>query len=305
MIVAAAALQEGLITPETTFFCSGSYELGNRKYRCWHKGGHGSVSLHRALVQSCDVYFYNVGKLLGVDKLAEYARRFGLGAPTGISLSREKTGLIPTREWKERRMKEPWQIGETLSVAIGQGYNLVTPLQLAGAFSALANGGVVWQPRLVKQIETVEGRVIEVFAPARRATVPLSSEVMAHLKKALLGVVNEEGGTGRAARIKDVDVAGKTGTAQVIGLPDNDKARKTRVIAARHRDHALFASFAPVDNPEITVVVIVENAGNGGVVAAPIAGRILNAYFERKKAPEKHPFVVISDHRARDLPVRP
>lgn len=297
MIVAAAALQEGLITPETTFFCNGFYELGNRTYRCWHKGGHGQVSLHRALVQSCDVYFYNVGKLLGVDKLAEYARHFGLGAPTGVQLPREKRGLIPTRDWKQARLKEPWQIGETISVSIGQGYNLATPLQLAVAYSALANGGVVWQPRLIKQIETVDGRVVETFNPKSERTVPLSAKVMAQLKKALWGVVNEEGGTGRAARIRDADVAGKTGTAQVIGLPDNGRTRKTKFISARHRDHALFVCFAPVDDPEIAVAVVVENAGNGGVVAAPIAGKVLNAYFERKKSPGKKPLMVISDHR--------
>jgi penicillin-binding protein 2 len=298
MIAAAAALQEGLITPDTTFFCNGTYELGNRTFRCWHKGGHGQVSLHRAMVQSCDVYFYNVGKLLGVDKLAEYARHFGLGAPTGVELPREKRGLIPTRDWKQARLKEPWQIGETISVSIGQGYNLVTPLQLAVAYSALANGGVVWQPRLIKQIESVEGRVIEVFAPKSKGTVPLGDEVITRLRKALWGAVNEEGGTGRAARIKGGDVAGKTGTAQVVGLPDDEKARKTRILSARHRDHALFVCFAPADDPEIAVAVIVENAGNGGVVAAPIAGKILDAYFERKKAPERKPFVVISDHRA-------
>jgi penicillin-binding protein 2 len=250
------------------------------------------------MVQSCDVYFYNVGKLLGVDKLAEYARHFGLGAPTGVELPREKRGLIPTRDWKQARLKEPWQIGETISVSIGQGYNLVTPLQLVVAYSALANGGVVWQPRLIKQIETVEGRVIEAFAPKSKGTVPLSDEVITRLRKALWGVVNEEGGTGRAARIKGGDVAGKTGTAQVVGLPDDEKARKTRILSARHRDHALFVCFAPADDPEIAVAVIVENAGNGGVVAAPIAGKILDAYFERKKAPERKPFVVISDHRA-------
>jgi penicillin-binding protein 2 len=217
--------------------------------------------------------------------------------PTGISLHREKVGLIPTREWKQGRMKEPWQVGETISVSIGQGYNLVTPLQLAVAYSALANGGIIWQPRLIKQIETVEGRVIETFEPKSKATVPLSAKVMAHLKKALWGVVNEEGGTGRAARIRDADVAGKTGTAQVIGLPDNGKTRKTKFISSRHRDHALFVCFAPVDDPEIAVAVVVENAGNGGVVAAPIAGKVLNAYFERKKSPGKKPLMVISDHR--------
>ena len=297
MIVAAAALQEGLITPETSFMCNGSYELGSRTYRCWQRGGHGRISLHRAIVESCDVYFYNVGKMIGVDKLAEYARRFGLGAPTGIALPREKSGLIPTRDWKKMRLKEPWQIGETISVSIGQGYNLVTPLQLVTAYSALANGGVVWRPRLVNQIEAVDGRVIEAFAPERKSILPIGRNIMEQLKKALWGGVNEEGGTGRAARLKDADVAGKTGTAQVIGLPENEKARKMKFISSRHRDHALFVCFAPVGNPEIAIAVVAENAGHGGSAAAPVAGKILEAYFERKKSPGKRPPLVISDHR--------
>jgi penicillin-binding protein 2 len=297
MIVAAAALQEGLITPETSFQCDGFYELGNRKYRCWHKGGHGRISLHRAIVQSCDVYFYHVGKLVGVDKLAEYARRFGLGASTGITLPREKSGLIPTREWKQMRFKEPWQIGETISVSIGQGYNLVTPLQLVTAYSALANGGTVWRPRLIERIEDVDGHVIKAFAPEKTSVVPISANVIEQLKKALWGVVNEEGGTGRAARRREADVAGKTGTAQVIGLPDDEKARKVKFISSRYRDHALFVCFAPVDNPEIAIAVIMENAGHGGAAAAPVARKILDAYFDRKELPGKKPPIVISDHR--------
>jgi penicillin-binding protein 2 len=297
MIVAAAALQEGLITPETSFQCDGFYELGNRKYRCWHKGGHGRISLHRAIVQSCDVYFYHVGKLVGVDKLAEYARRFGLGSPTGITLLREKSGLIPTRDWKQMRFKEPWQIGETISVSIGQGYNLVTPLQLVTAYSALANGGTVWRPRLIERIESVDGQVIKAFAPEKKSVVPISVNVMEQLKKALWGVVTEEGGTGRAARRRDAEVAGKTGTAQVIGLPDDEKARKVKFISSRYRDHALFVCFAPVNDPEIAIAVIIENAGHGGSAAAPVARKILDAYFERKELPGKKPPIVISDHR--------
>jgi penicillin-binding protein 2 len=297
MIVAAAALQEGLITAETSFQCDGFYELGDRKYRCWHKSGHGRISLHRAIVQSCDVYFYHVGKLVGVDKLADYARRFGLGASTGIMLPREKNGLIPTREWKQMRFKEPWQIGETISVSIGQGYNLVTPLQLVTAYSALANGGTVWRPRLIERIESVDGQVIKAFAPEKKSVVPVNVNVMEQLKKALWGVVNEEGGTGRAARRRDADVAGKTGTAQVIGLPDDEKARKVKFISSRYRDHALFVCFAPVNNPEIAIAVIVENAGHGGSMAAPVARKILDAYFDRKELPGKKPPIVISDHR--------
>jgi penicillin-binding protein 2 len=158
LIVAAAALEEGLITPEKSFFCNGSFDLGNRTYRCWQKHGHGNVNLHRAIVESCDVYFYNLGKLIGVDKLAEYARGFGLGLPTGVDLPREKGGLIPTKQWKLSRFKEQWQMGETISISIGQGYDLVTPIQLANAYAAFANGGTVYRPRLIKRIETMDGQ---------------------------------------------------------------------------------------------------------------------------------------------------
>jgi len=147
LIVAAAALEEGVITPQTRITCNGSFELGNRTYRCWRKHGHGPVNLHRALVESCDVYFYTVGKMLGVDRIARYAKMFGLGEATGIELAHERKGLVPTRDWKLARMKEPWQLGETISISIGQGFNLVTPLQLAQAYSALANGAKNICPR--------------------------------------------------------------------------------------------------------------------------------------------------------------
>jgi penicillin-binding protein 2 len=284
LIIAAAALEEGLITPDTTFFCNGSFELGNRSYKCWNKKGHGHVKLHRAIVESCDVYFYNLGKLVGVDKIAEYARGFGLGSATGIDLPREKGGLIPTKQWKLSRFREPWQMGETISIAIGQGYNLVTPLQLLNAYAALANGGVVYRPRIIKRIETMDGQIIKTSEPEQRSRVPLSRGNMEILSRALWGVVNESGGTGSALRRKEADVSGKTGTAQVIGLPEDEIARKRKVISARFRDHALFVCFAPYKNPEIAIAVIVENAsGGGGSVAAPIARKMIDAYFEIKR----------------------
>jgi penicillin-binding protein 2 len=284
LIVAAAALEEGLITPDTTFSCNGSFELGNRTFRCWNKRGHGTVNLHRAIVESCDVYFYNLGKLVGVDKIAEYARGFGLGSATGIDLPWEKGGLIPTKQWKLSRFREAWQMGETISIAIGQGYNLLTPLQLVNAYAALANGGVVNRPRLIKRIETMDGHAIRTFEPEQKNRIPLSRKNIEILSRALWGVVNESGGTGYALRRKEADVCGKTGTAQVIGLPEDEMARKRKVNLARFRDHALFVCFAPYKNPEIAIAVIVENAGHGGSVAAPIARKIIDAYFDRKQA---------------------
>ncbi len=286
LIVAAAALEEGIVTPSTSFNCSGSFDMGNRKFHCWNKKGHGRVSLHRAIVQSCDVYFYNVGKLLGVDKIAEYSKAFGFGSVTGIDLPREKPGIIPTRKWKLSRFKVPWQVGETISVAIGQGFNTVTPLQLVGAYAALANGGTVWKPRIIKQIESVDGKIVKAFTPERKGVLPLSKDTMEELRSGLWGVVNEGGGTGSALRRKEADVAGKTGTSQVVGLPQDEKGNRTKkTLAARFKDHALFVCFAPYKSPEIAVAVIAENAGGGGSVAAPIARKIVDAYFQHKQVP--------------------
>lgn len=285
LFVAAAALEEGLITPDTSFFCNGAFELGNRSYHCWQRHGHGHINLHRAIVESCDVYFYNLGKLLGVDKIAQYARGFGLGAPTGIDLHREKSGLIPTRQWKIAKLRQPWQMGETISASIGQGFNLVTPLQLANAYAALANGGTLYRTRLIKKIEAMDGTPIKAFEPELKSKLPLSPKNINILKHALWGVVNEPGGTGGAARRKEMDVSGKTGTAQVISLPEHGKKATA---SSRFRDHALFTCFAPYNNPEIAVAVIVENAGHGGSAAAPIARKVIDAYFQPKQPASDH-----------------
>jgi penicillin-binding protein 2 len=282
LIIAAAALEEGIITPDTKFFCNGSFKMGNKTFRCWHKNGHGSISLHRAIVESCDVYFYNVGKLLGVDKIAKYAKLFGLGEASGIDLPNEKNGIVPTEQWKFARTKEPWQPGETISIAIGQGYDLVTPLQLVNAYSAFANGGTVWRPHLIKRIESIDNKTYKEFAPVKNGNLTLSKNTFDILSQALWGVVNEQGGTGGAARRLNADVCGKTGTAQVISLPENEKGRRQRKMSVFLKDHALFVCYAPLKNPEIAVAVIVENAGHGGSVAAPIARKILDAYFEDK-----------------------
>ena len=282
LIVAAAALEEGLITPETSFNCPGSFEMGTRTFRCWRKHGHGRVSLHRAIVESCDVYFYHVGRLLGVDRLAQYAQAFGLGARTGVAMAGERRGLIPTRDWKLARFGVPWQPGETISIAIGQGYNTVTPLQLANAYAAVANNGEFFTPRVVQRIETDDGEIIEEFRPEKKAVLPVSRENVQLLKRALWGVVNEPGGTGGQARVAGRDVCGKTGTAQVIGMAEGDDGS---AYPYEYRDHALFVSFAPRDNPEIVVAVVAEHSGHGGSAAAPVARKVLEAYFAGKARP--------------------
>ena len=282
-VIAAAALEEGLITRRATFYCNGTFEMGDRTFRCWQAKGHGNVNLHRAIVESCDVYFYNLGKLLGVDRIAAYARAFGLGAPLGIDLNREKGGLIPTKQWKLSRFREPWQMGETISLAIGQGYNLVTPIQLANIYATLANGGTVYRPRLIKQLESSDGHVVKRYGPEKQGVLPVRPQNIQLINQGLWGAVNEKGGTGYILKRQEQDVAGKTGTAQVIGLPQDEKARKTKRVSAAFRDHALFVCFAPYGNPEIVVAVILENAGHGGSAAAPVARKIIDTYFALKK----------------------
>jgi len=284
LIVAAAALEEGIITPDTTFYCSGQYDALSRPFRCWKKGGHGRVDLYRAIVESCDVYFYNIGSQIGVDKLAEYARRFGFGNKTGIDLPSEKEGLVPTREWKLRKYREPWQIGETVTLSIGQGFMLATPLQLIRAYCALANGGRLYRPMLIESIKTEDGEIVKEYKAEEQGMLPLRSKNIKILQKALWGAVNEERGTGRALKRPDRDVCGKTGTSQVIEQTQRDDQEKDEEdVPYKFRDHALFVCFAPYENPEVAVMVVVEHGGGGGSVAAPIARTIIDRYFDLKK----------------------
>jgi penicillin-binding protein 2 len=284
LVVAAAALEEGLIKPNTKYLCTGLYEALNRPVRCWRKGGHGWMDLHRAIVQSCDVYFYNLGYQVGVEKLAEYATRFGFGYKSGVGLPGEKAGLVPTKNWKLRRFKEPWQIGETISLSIGQGFMLVTPIQLVRAYCAIANGGNLYKPRIIKRIVTEEGQTIKDFPPEKESLLPVRSEYINILRRALLGAVNDDHATGWALKRPERDVCGKTGTAQVVEKPqDDEKDLELEDILYKHRDHALFVCFAPHKNPEIAVVVIVEHGGHGGSAAAPIARKVIDGYFDLKK----------------------
>jgi penicillin-binding protein 2 len=282
LIVAAAALEEGLITPDMTIFCDGTFTKGDRTYRCWKKHGHGSVDLYRAIVESCDVYFYNLGSQIGVDTLAEYAKRFGFGSKSGIIIPGEKEGLIPTKKWKLNRFKEPWQVGETISLSIGQGFVMLTPLQLIRAYCALANGGILYRPRLLKKVTTEKGQIVKVFYPEKEALLPISKENLEILTRALWGAVNEDSGTGRALRRTEKDVSGKTGTAQVIEMAQSEDEDNEDDVPYKHRDHALFVCFAPYGNPEVAVVVVVEHGGHGGSAAAPVARKIIDGYFGLK-----------------------
>lgn len=283
-IVAAAGLSEGVIDTEEEIYCPGHYRLGRRVYRCWKRGGHGDVNLEAALKGSCDVYFYDLGIRLGIERIARYARGFGLGTRTGIALSAEKAGLIPTKAWKVRAKGEEWIKGETVSAAIGQGYNLTTPVQLAVAFAAIANSGRVMRPQLVRRYETWDGEVEQIVTPQEVSRVPVSREILEVINSGLIAVVHGEHGTGARARVPGIVVAGKSGTTQVVSL-DLIKDMKPEEIPVRYRDHALFAAYAPAEAPEIVVVALVEHAGaGGGTVAAPMVQKVMARYFEKKKA---------------------
>ncbi len=282
IVTALAGLEENIITPDTTIYCPGHYRLGRGRYRCWKRGGHGSMNLHKALVQSCDVYFYTIGNKLGIDKIHEYAKELGLGDHTGIQLLGEKRGLIPSTQWKMENRKQAWLLGETISASIGQGYNLVTPLQQARFMATVANGGVNLKPLLVKKIVDPDGKLIKEFYPDVQHKTHIKRENLQLVREALLGVVNEPRGTGRRARLKgmDIKVSGKTGTAQVVKLKATKDIEEEDKIPYQFRDHAWFVAFAPYEKPEVAVSVLVEHGGHGGAAAAPVAQKILQKYFE-------------------------
>jgi penicillin-binding protein 2 len=294
VITALAGLENGLINDNTSVNCRGSYELGNATFKCWNKRGHGTTSLKKSLRESCDVYYYQLGEKLGVDRIAATAQKFMLGAPLGIGLNNEKPGLIPTAEWKQKRFGKRWYHGETLPVAIGQGFVLMTPIQLASMIATVANEGTVYRPFLVKRIVDADGKPLKEFKPEILGQTGISPDKFRLVKQGLFAVVNEAGGTGGMARLYDVRVAGKTGTSQVVKLRDSKRSNPYQF-----RDHALFVAFAPYDKPEIAVAVVVEHGEHGGGAAAPIAGRMLRAYFDGKK-PIKKPGGTTGDEEADD-----
>ena len=275
IVVATAALERKAVTADSRTTCLGGMFFGNRRFRDWKAGGHGIVDLHRAIVESCDVYFYEVGNQIGVDAIAEFARAYGLGEPTGIRLPSEKKGLIPSTGWKLAARREPWYPGETLSVAIGQGYVNVTPLQMAMMIGTVAMGGERHRPRYVQSIHRRDGTVDDPEADASLNPMQVSAKTFALLRQALRGVVVEPGGTGGAARSAVTEIAGKTGTAQVVGIPQAGRRPGENPI----EDHAWFVAFAPMASPRIAVAVLVEHGGHGGSAAAPIAKKVIEAYL--------------------------
>jgi len=284
VVVALAGLEEGVIDPNEKIFCGGSYTLKGRMYRDWKEEGHGYVDLHKALVESCDVYFYRIGQKIGIDTIAKYAKRLGFSCETGLQLGDEKPGLIPDKAWKLRRWHAPWEEGETLSVAVGQSFTLTTPVQIVRFISALFNGGILFRPQATKWIRRRNKETILEFKPEATGYWNLKTENMELVKRALVGVVNEPHGTGKRARLDKIRVAGKTGTAQVIALPpEQEGSAQEREVPYRFRDHAWFVAVAPARNPEIALAILVEHSGMGGVVAAPIAKDLFESYFNKVK----------------------
>jgi penicillin-binding protein 2 len=266
LVLAGAGLEEGIITRNTKFAaCTGGYRYGNRIFHCWYGGGHGSLGVVDAIIQSCDVYFYQMGQKLGYDKFADYSRKCGFGAKTGIDIPGEMSGLVPDVAWYDRRYgKGKWPQSLIINLSIGQGEILVTPLQLANFYAALGNGGGLYRPHFLKAV--IEGRDTIANKVETIGHLPFSPATLATLKEACVGVLYSEHGTARSSRIEGIKFGGKTGTAQ---NPHGD-------------EHAWFCAFAPADNPIIAVSVIVEQAGHGSTAAAPIVSKVIRHYLEKK-----------------------
>jgi penicillin-binding protein 2 len=278
-----AGLEAGVTGSHSKTYCPGFYMLPgkDRKYRDWKRTGHGTVDLNIAITQSCDVYFYDLAQSLGIDRIHDYLQNFGFGKATGIDIQGELSGLLPSREWKRSHRDLPWFPGETIITGIGQGFFLVTPIQLATATAALANGGRMLQPKIVHADQDAESDDLIPHQPQLQKTITINEQQhWDQVIAAMTDVVHSARGTARRIGTDSpYRIAGKTGTAQVFGLKEEEKY-DAEAIAEKLRDHALFIAFAPIDKPRIAVAVIVENGGGGGSVAAPIARKIMDAYLQ-------------------------
>jgi len=276
--LAMAALEEKMQDKARTVTCPGSFRLGNRVFRCWKEKGHGAVDMYRALVQSCDVYFYTLGLKLGPDRLAKLEKDAGLGTITGIDLPGERKGLVPDSEWKRTVMKDRWYEYESVILGIGQGAVHLTPLEMVVGYSSIATGGEVMRPRVVSRVAPMDGKPVD-RAPALARKLPWNAENVEFVRKALAGVVNDYG-TGGGAKLPGIVVGGKTGTAQVAAV--KGKMIKSENLPYQIRDHAWFVAFAPVSDPEICVVAMVEHGGHGGSAAAPIVKAVMQEFFRTR-----------------------
>lgn len=283
LVVALAGLETGHITAERKVYCGGKINLGKHAFHCWKRGGHGALTIEKALMHSCDVYFYEVAQEIGADKILEVASRLGYGKIVDIMLKGERSGLLPSKEWKKMRMKESWRMGDTLNLSIGQGFLNVTPLQMLFAVSQIANGGYRIKPHIIKQEETAQ------ISPQSLGFKP------AHLKLIRNGmnlVVNQPGGTAYAARfdLNGQKMAGKTASTQVRRITMKERqggVKSQNQLPWKYRDHAMFAAFAPIDNPKYAIIVVVEHGGGGSRAAAPIASKILKETLRLDAEKEK------------------
>ena len=274
LVTAGAGLETGVIRRGTHVMCRGSYKYGIRTFRCWKAEGHGLTDVFDGIVESCDVFMYQVGAKLGVATLMQWAERSGMGKRTGVDIAGEGAGNVPTPAWYDRRYgKKKWSRGVVINLSIGQGELLVTPLQAACLACGIANSGVVYTPHLFKRVQTYSGRTIGTARNTVAYELPYSDSTMKLLQQAMVAVVEAQNGTGKLARIEGMEVAGKTGTAQ---NPHGE-------------DHSCFIAYAPADDPQIALAVIAENAGGGGAIAAPMAREIMKAYFRIKDPPEEPP----------------
>jgi len=271
--MAAGVLDTGTFLSSDHISCKGGFQIGRRTFRDWKRGGHGLVNLNKALAESCDVYFYKAGNRMGIKTIGSYARQFGLGQKTGIDLPAERPGLMPTAEWKLRVKGEPWYPGETISVAIGQGFLMTTPIQMAQVVALVATGGYLAQPHVVRAIRHRATGMIQEWSVSPPRRIDLSAKTFSDIQKGLTAVV--ERGTARGMRSSLVSIAGKTGTAQVVGL----RAGSNNDTPKGLKDHAWFVGYAPVDDPQIAVVILVEHMGHGGSAAAPLAKELIEAYI--------------------------
>ena len=278
MLVALAALEAGAIAPEHRVACPGHMDLGDNRFHCWKAGGHGPVDMVEAIKQSCDVYFYEIARRVGIDRISAMSRRFGLGQTLGIDLPSERAGLMPTRAWKEGTHRKPWAQGDTLVAGIGQGFVLATPLQLAVMTARMVNGGRAVEPHLAR--DRIEGRGPGARGDGAAPSLGIPQAHLALMLRAMSGVVNDQRGTAFRARIEEPEFAmgGKTGTSQVRRITAQERAtglRKPHEVPWNERDHALFVGYAPLREPRYACAAIIEHGGGGSAVAAPIVRDIL------------------------------
>ena len=292
-VVALAGLQENIITENTAYDCPGFYRFGRRLYHCWKQGGHGPIGVIDALAKSCNVFFYKLGNALGIDTIAEYAKKLGLGKKTGVTSANEEDGLMPDTKWKKQNKNEQWLPGETLSVSVGQGFVLATPMQVANTFSNIANNGYSFVPYFVDKVTRADGLVTKQLGdkPEILTDVRLNSDShikISHsnfqiVKQGLWRSVNAPGGTSSRYSLKDIIFAGKTGTSQIVNLSSKELFDRCSDRPVHLRHHGWFAGFAPFENPKITVAILTQHSCSGSSGASPIARDIIKAYFEHNR----------------------